>query len=257
MASVADGPLNGVVALVTGASSGLGRHFARTLAGAGASVALGARRTDRLEALAAEIAAEGGTALPLALDVTDAASVEAAVARAVATLGPIGVLVNNSGVATTAPAIDLAESDWDKILDTNLKGAWLMSRAVARGMIAAGTGGSIINIASVTAERTANQLSAYATSKAGLAHLTKGMALELARHQIRVNAIAPGYIETEINAGFFATPAGEAMLKRIPQRRLGKPEDLDGVLLLLATEASRYMTGSVIPVDGGHLVSSL
>lgn len=244
-------------ALVTGASSGLGRHFALTLARAGAKVALAARRVDRLEELQARIEAQGGAAAAVALDVTDAGSVAAAVAEAAARLGPIRVLVNNAGVAATKGVLEADEEDWDRVVGTNLKGAWLVAQAVARHMAGHGQGGSIVNIASILGLRVAGQVSAYAASKAGLLHLTRAMALELARHKIRVNAIAPGYIETELNRDFFASPAGEALVKRVPQRRLGRPEELDGALLLLASDASSYMTGSTVVVDGGHLQSSL
>ena len=249
--------LHGKTALVTGASSGLGRHFARTLAGAGARVALAARRLDRLEALAAEIAAAGGHAFAVQLDVRDGASVDAALERVAAECGPPDILINNSGVAVTRPVLELDEAEWGAVLDTNLSGAWRVARAAARRMAAAGRGGSIVNIASILGVRVAAQVSAYVASKAGLIGLTHALALELARHSIRVNAIAPGYIETEMNRDFFATPAGEALIKRVPQRRIGRPQDLDGALLLLASDASAFMTGAVIAVDGGHLVSSL
>lgn len=249
--------LSGRTALVTGASSGLGRHFARTLARAGAKVALAARRADRLAELQREIEGGGGQAAAFSLDVTNAQSVTAAVAEAAGKLGPIRVLVNNAGVAVTKGVLESSEADWDQVVNTNLKGAWLVAQAAARHMAEHRQGGSIVNIASITGLRVAGQVSAYATSKAALLHLTRSMALELARHNIRVNAIAPGYIETELNQDFFASPAGEALVKRIPQRRLGKPEELDGALLLLASDASTYMTGSTIVVDGGHLQSSL
>lgn len=250
--------LDGAVALVTGASSGLGRHFARRLAAAGAGVALAARRLDRLESLAAEIRAAGGTAFPVALDVTEEHSVVEAVARVEAEFGPIAVLVNNSGIGGPAAfAVSLEEADWDAVLDTNLKGAWLVARAVARQMIGAGREGSIVNIASILGIRVAQGVAAYAASKAGLVQLTRAMALELARHRIRVNALAPGYIETDLNRDFLHSPPGQALVRRVPQRRLGQPDDLDGALLLLASAASRYMTGVVIPVDGGHLVTTL
>jgi NAD(P)-dependent dehydrogenase (short-subunit alcohol dehydrogenase family) len=250
--------LDGKVALVTGASSGLGRHFAACLAEAGAAVAIAARRTDRLAVLADEIAAAGGRACPVALDVTDSASIERAVAAAEAALGPIDVLINNSGLGgPPSRAVELDEADWDAVLDTNLKGAWLVARAVSRAMIAGGRGGSIVNIASVLGIRVAAGVAAYAASKAGLVQLTRAMALELARHGIRVNAIAPGYITTDINRDFLEGPAGQKMVQRVPQRRVGEARDLDGALLLLASEAGRYMTGAIIPVDGGHLVSTL
>jgi NAD(P)-dependent dehydrogenase (short-subunit alcohol dehydrogenase family) len=249
--------LSGRTALVTGASSGLGRHFALTLARAGAKVAVAARRADKLEELSREIEAFGSQSAAVSLDVTASESVAGAVGAAAERLGPIGILVNNAGVASTKGVLEASESDWDQILDTNLKGAWLVAQAAARHMAEHKQGGSIVNIASITGLRVAGQVSAYATSKAALLHLTRSMALELARHKIRVNAIAPGYIATELNQDFFASPAGEALIKRIPQRRLGQPEELDGALLLLASNASSYMTGSTIVVDGGHLQSSL
>jgi len=249
--------LNGRVALVTGASSGLGTHFAGVLATAGARVALAARRTDRLERLATAIAGDGGEALPVALDVTDASSVRNAFDAVEAALGTVTIVVNNSGVAVTARSHELAEEDWDQVLDTNLKGAWLVAREGARRLVASGTPGTIVNIASIVAFGVAGGLGAYGASKAGLVQLTRTMASELARHGVRVNAIAPGYIETEINRGFFATESGQRMIARIPQRRIGKPEELDGALLLLASDASAYMTGSVIAVDGGHLSAGL
>lgn len=250
--------LDGKVALVTGASSGLGWHFARRLAEAGAAVAITARRLDRLEELAAEINGAGGRALPVALDVTDPASVAQAVAAAEAGLGPIDILINNSGIGgPPALATALEAEDWDAVLDTNLKGAWLVARSVARSMMAGGRPGSIVNIASVLGLRVAIGVVPYAVSKAGLVQLTQAMALELARYGIRVNAIAPGYIMTDISREFLDSTSGQKMIQRIPQRRVGEAGELDGALLLLASEASRYMTGAVIPVDGGHLVSTL
>lgn len=249
--------LRGKVALVTGASSGLGEHFARTLARSGATVVAGARRVDRLEALAAQIAAHGGKALVVALDVTDRASVDDAFARAVQAVGAPDIVVNNAGIACTRPSLELEEREWREVLDTNLDGAFRVAQAAARAMIAAGKGGSIVNIASILGLRVATSLLAYAAAKAALLQVTQALALEWARHRIRVNAIAPGYIETDMNRDFFRTEAGQAVVKRVPQRRIGQPSELDGALLLLASEASSYMTGSVIAVDGGHLVSSL
>ncbi|HVO17244.1 MAG TPA: glucose 1-dehydrogenase [Alphaproteobacteria bacterium] len=247
--------LSGQVALVTGASSGLGRQFALTLARRGAKVALCARNVDRLGKLADEIAAFDGRAVPVPLDVTDAKSVRDGVARAATELGAITVLVNNSGVAVTKPALELTEDDWDYVLDTNLRGAWLTAQEVGRHMAAHGQGGSIINIASVVGFRTARNLTAYAVSKAGLIKLTHQLALEWARYRIRVNAIAPGYIRTEMNRDYLDSPKGEELKKRVPQRRFGEPSDLDGVLVLLASPASSFMTGSVIAADGGHAVA--
>jgi NAD(P)-dependent dehydrogenase (short-subunit alcohol dehydrogenase family) len=244
-------------ALVTGASGALGGHFARMLARSGMRVALGARRVESLRRTMSEIAAEGGDAIAIALDVTDPDSVAAAMKAVVGAMGGLDVLVNNAGIAATRPLLDQSEADWGEVLDVNLTGAWRVAQAAARQMVAAGSGGSIIHIASILGLRVVARVPAYVASKAGLIHLTRAMALELARYDIRVNAIAPGYIRSDINNDFFATTAGEAMVKRIPQRRLGEPEDLDGPLLLLASDASRYMTGSVITVDGGHLCAAL
>jgi NAD(P)-dependent dehydrogenase (short-subunit alcohol dehydrogenase family) len=245
--------LAGRRALVTGASGGLGAHFAKLLARNGAELVLAARRLDALGTVAGEIRAAGGVADTVPLDVTSAASIEAAAAAA----GTIDILVNNSGVTVTKPVLDQDEADWDRVVDTNLKGAFLMARAVGRAMRERGSGGSIVNIASILGLRQAGQVAAYAISKAGVIQMTKVMAAELARYGIRVNALAPGYFATEINAEFWATEAGKAMLRRIPQRRLGDPAELDGPLLLLASDASSYMTGSVIAVDGGHLCATL
>ena len=244
--------LTGQCAIVTGASRGLGHHFALTLARAGAQVALAARGIDRLEEVVKEIEGFGGCAVAIQVDVTDGKSVEMCVGTAEKTLGAIDILVNNAGIAITKPLLEHAEEDWDSVLDTNLKGVWLMGQAVARRMVHHGRAGSIINIASVLGERGIAQLPGYCASKGGIINLTRAMAVELAPHGIRVNAIAPGYIETDMNRQFFGTQAGQRLIKRIPQRRLGQVEDLDGILLLLASEASQYMTGSVITIDGGQ-----
>ena len=247
--------LSGKVALVTGASGGLGCHFARTLADAGARVALAARRKEQLEANVASIGAD--RAIAVALDVTDPESVDRALVEVADRLGPATIVVNNSGVTATRSALDLDPDEWDQIMDTNLKGAWLVARAAARQLIDAKLPGSIVNIASILGFRVAGHVAAYTASKAALVQLTRALALEWARHRIRVNAIAPGYVETDLNRDFFASDAGKAMIARIPQRRLGRLEDLDGPLLLLASDASAYMTGSVLVVDGGHLHSTL
>ena len=244
--------LDGKVAIVTGASSGLGRHFALTLARAGAKVAVAARRLDRLRDLVGEIEAFDGRAAALALDVTDAQSIRDAVSAAETELGPIAILVNNAGVTVTKPALELDESDWDRVVDTNLKGAWLMAQEVARHMVRLGHGGSIVNIASVLGLRVAKLIAPYSAAKAGLIQLTRALALELAEHDIRVNAIAPGYFETEMTQEYLSSPAGQRLVERLPLRRFGEAADLDGVLLLLASDDSRYMTGGVITVDGGH-----
>jgi len=247
--------LSGKAAIVTGASSGLGRHAALTLAAAGAKVALAARRLDPLVELEKQIAARDGRALPLRLDVTDPASVAACVKAAETELGPISILVNNAGVAVTKPALEVAEADWDDVVDTNLKGAWLMAQAVAEHMTRLGHAGSIINIASVLGLAATAQIPAYCASKGGLVNLTRALAVEWARQGIRVNALAPGYIETEINREFLKSSAGESLRKRVPLRRFGTPDDLDGALLLLASDAGRYITGSIITVDGGQTAS--
>ena len=247
--------LTGQCAIVTGASRGLGRHFALILARAGARVALTARGIDRLEATVKEIEEFGGCAVAIQVDVTDGKSVDRCVETAENALGPINILVNNAGIAVTKPLLEHVEEDWDSVLDTNLKGIWLMAQEVARRMVHYGQGGSIINIASVLGERGIAQLPGYCASKGGIINLTRAMAVELAPHGIRVNTIAPGYIKTDMNREFFATQAGQRLIKRIPQRRLGQVEDLDGVLLLLASDASQYMTGSVITIDGGQSAS--
>lgn len=249
--------LSGKVALVTGASSGLGLHMAKTLARAGAKVALAARRIERVEAEARALEDEGATAVAVPLDVTDPASVEAAVARVRDALGAPTILVNNAGIAHTDRALELAPETFREVVATNLEGAFYVARATARAMIEAGVGGSIVNVASILGLRVAGRVAAYAASKAGLVRLTEVLALEWARHGIRVNALAPGYVETDLNRDFLSSEAGQALRARIPQRRFGRLEDLDGPLLLLASDASAYVTGAVIVVDGGHLVSSL
>jgi len=249
--------VKGKVALVTGASSGLGDNFARVLAAEGATVAAAARRTDRLEKLVADVTKAGGKAFAITMDVSDPQSVEKGIAAVVRQAGAPDIVVNNAGVAQAKPSIELTEADWRSVLDTNLDGVWRVATHSARAMIAAKKGGSIINIASVLGLRVATQLLAYATAKAAVVQMTEALALEWARHMIRVNAIAPGYIETEMNRGFFNTEAGQAVVKRVPQRRVGDPSVLDGALLLLASDASSYMTGSTVVVDGGHVINSL
>ncbi len=249
--------MHGRCALITGASSGLGAHFARLLAAQGARVALAARRLDRLEALARDIKAAGGTALAVACDVTDEASVVDAVARAAAGLGTLDVLVNNSGVTGRKPFLEASGEEWDSVLDTNLRGAFLMCREFARAAIAAGQGGRIVNVASILGLRTIKGVVPYSASKAGLCHMTAALAMELGPRGITVNALAPGYVETDLNRAFLQGPAGTRIAGRVPLGRLGQPEDLDGALLLLASDAGRFITGVVLPVDGGHVVSSI
>lgn len=246
--------LSGRSALVTGASGGLGLHFAQLLASRGARVVLAARRVAHLESACDFIRSSGGEATACVMDVCDADSVEEAVRSL--EMRP-DILVNNAGISGGGSAVELTEDDWDRVVNTNLRGAFLVATAVARRLREAGQPGAIVNIASVLGLRVAGGLSAYAASKAGLVQLTKSLALEWARYGIRVNALCPGYIETDLNQDFFATDAGRALIKRIPQRRLGKLNELDAPLLLLASDMGSYMTGSVVAVDGGHLVSGL
>lgn len=242
--------------LITGASSGIGAHFARVVARHGGVALLCARREQAIANLAEEIAAAGGSASAFVMDVRDPASVKAAVEAALAD-GPIHGLVNNSGIANGAPLERESDAQWNDVIATNLTGARNVAIAVVRAMIAARQGGAIVNIASILGLRQGIHVSAYAASKAALVQLTKQMALEWARHGVRVNALAPGYIDTPLNADYLASDAGRAIVQRIPQRRIGRLEDLDGPLLLLLSDAAGYMTGAVIPVDGGHLLSPL
>lgn len=245
--------LEGQVALVTGASTGLGAHFACLLASAGATVLLASRRQDALSQVCGQIMASGGKCDAIVMDVSCSTSI-AAVSDA---FKSVDILVNNAGIVREAAALDQSEDDWDAVIDTNLKGTFLVSQAVGRAMRERGRGGAIINIASIVGIRQAGGVLPYAVSKAGVIQLTKVMALELARYGIRVNAIAPGYFATELNVGFWDQEVGSALKRRIPQRRLGELHELDGALLLLAGSQSTYMTGSVIEVDGGHLTASL
>ena len=246
--------LKGKTALVTGASGGLGAHFAELLAGAGAHVIVAARRAAALEALCERIAAAGGKAEAVSLDVTEPEAITECFTNL--SLAP-HIVVNNAGISLPGPALDITAEDWDRVVDTNLRGVFLVAQAAARRMRQAKQGGSIINVASILGVRVAGAVASYAASKAGVVQLSSALALEWARYGIRVNALCPGYFETEMNRDFFASPPGEALIKRIPKRRLGRMEDLDGPLLLLASDAGAYVTGAAIPVDGGHLVSSL
>ncbi len=245
--------LGGKTALVTGASSGFGAHFSKTLAVAGAKVIVAARREDRLAALVRDIEGGGGRASALALDVAD----EDAVTAAFEQLGAVDILVNNAGVSGASRALDTPASEWRWTYDVNVHGVFFVAQAAAKRMVAAGRGGSIINIASITSFRPPASNAAYASSKAAVAHLTRCLALDWARHGIRVNALAPGYFETDINRDFLASDYGQQMIRRVPQRRTGEMSDLDGPLLLLASDASAYITGTCIPVDGGHLCAAL
>jgi NAD(P)-dependent dehydrogenase (short-subunit alcohol dehydrogenase family) len=243
--------------LVTGGSSGFGRHFARFLAGNGAKITLAARRADALASAVRDINASGAKAQSVVLDVTLADSIEGAMKKAEAGFGPIHAVVNNAGVTATRPALDQDERAWDSVVDTNLKGVWLVAQAAGRRMIDNKVKGSIVNIASILGLRVAGAVAPYAISKAGVIQMTKALALEWARYGIRVNALAPGYFATELNDAFFESEHGKALIKRVPQRRLGQLNELDGPLLLLVSSAGSFMTGSIVAVDGGHLVSGL
>jgi NAD(P)-dependent dehydrogenase (short-subunit alcohol dehydrogenase family) len=246
--------LEGKTVFVTGASSGLGAHFATVCCEAGANLIIASRRAQVLEALAEKLRSKNrGKVQTVQLDVTDCASVTAAFGAVTS----VDVLVNNAGVVHSAAALGQTEADWDAVIDTNLKGMFFVAQAAVRAMRASNKSGSIINVASILGVRQAGAVLPYAVSKAGVIQMTKLLALELARFDIRVNALAPGYIDTDLNRGFWGTDAGKALIQRIPQRRLGQLCDLDGPFLLLASDASRYMTGTVLAVDGGHLVSSL
>jgi NAD(P)-dependent dehydrogenase (short-subunit alcohol dehydrogenase family) len=249
--------LDNRVALVTGAGSGLGRQFAQTLAANGATVVLAARRADRLEETADMICRAGGRARCMPLDVTNGDSVQRVFRTIREEVGVADIIVNNAGISRSAFLAELAETDWDAVIETNLKGVFLVGREAARALIASGQPGSIVNVASILGYRVSKTLSAYIAAKNGVVGLTQAMALEWARHGIRVNAIAPGYFRTEITEKYFATVEGEKMLKQVPMRRIGQTGELDGPLLLLASGAGSFMTGSTVTVDGGHLVSSL
>jgi len=247
--------LTGRTALITGASSGLGRHFAQTLAKAGAKVALAARRVERLNETVEAIESKGGAALAIELDVTDPKAIAPAFDKAEAALGPVTILVPAAGVTERAFFTDTKEEQWRHVMDTNLDGVWRTCREAARRMQAHGQGGSIVIIASVLSFAVVKATSPYATSKAAIAHLTRAMALELARDNIRVNALAPGYFSTELNEDYLKSETGLQLIEKFPMQRLGELSDLDGPLLLLASDAGSFMTGTVIPVDGGALLS--
>lgn len=249
--------LDGKTALVTGASSGLGRQFAKILAAAGANVIALARRLEPLEELRTEIANDGGRALAVCADVTDLSALRKAFETAEQHFGTVTIVVNNAGVSRPAALRSTPEKDWDAVFDANLKAVWQVATEASRRMNKNGEGGSIINIASILAFGAAKALGPYMASKAGVVQLTRAMALEWASDNIRVNAIAPGYFPTEMTGNFFSTPKGLEMIERIPQLRIGDPAELNGPLLLLASDASSYMTGSVITVDGGHLCHTL
>lgn len=250
----------GKVALVTGASSGLGARFAKILARAGAQVVLASRRMDRLKELRAEIEADGGAAHVVHLDVTDYASIKSAIAHAETEAGEIDILINNSGVSTTSKLVDVTPEDYAFVMDTNVRGAFFVAQEVAKRMITHYKGDNkkqhrIVNIASVAGLRVMPQLGTYCISKAAVVHMTKAMALEWGKFGINVNAICPGYISTEINEEHFETEAGKRLISMLPRKRVGTAEDLDGILLLLAGEESRFINGSIIAADDGLSVS--
>ena len=246
--------LSGAVALVTGASSGLGRRFALVLAQNGASVVLVARRKERLEALAAEIEAAGGRALPIAADVGNRAEIARAFDAAQAKFGPVTVLINNAGVAKPQSFLGMRDETWRETLDINLDAVVATAQEAARRMVTSG-GGAIVNIASILSFGVQKGNLAYAVSKAAVLQATRAMALELAPKGVRVNAIAPGYFSTEINADYLASPQGEAMSRAVPMGRFGQEGELDGALLLLASRAGSFITGATIVVDGGHMLA--
>jgi NAD(P)-dependent dehydrogenase (short-subunit alcohol dehydrogenase family) len=246
----------GKIALITGASSGLGERFAKILAQAGAQVVLASRRTERLKELRAEIEADGGAAHVVSLDVTDYSSIKSAIAHAETEAGPIDILVNNSGVSTSKSLVDVTPEDYAFVMDTNQRGAFFVAQETAKRMIARAKGDPkkqhrIINIASVAGLRVVSQLGIYGMSKAAVVQMTKAMAVEWGKYGINVNAICPGYISTEMNEKYFATEQGQKLVDMLPRKRTGKPEDLDGLLLFLAAEESRFINGAIITADDG------
>ena len=248
--------IKGRSALVTGASSGLGAHFSNLLASSGAgALYLAARRAERLSETAEACRQAGaGRVTALSLDVSDDASIAAAF-KAIEAGGGLSILINNAGIAETGAAIDQPMDAFDRTMGTNLRGVWACAVEAAR-LMRAGGGGDIVNIASILGIRIAGGLASYCTSKAGVIQMTRAHSAEWAKHKIRVNALAPGYFETEINSGFFKSVQGAGMIKRIPMRRVGRMEELDAPFLMLASGASAFLTGAVITVDGGHSNSS-
>ena len=248
--------LDNKTALITGASSGIGKHCALLLAQAGAKVAIASRRIAELQAVVDQIAQLGGQAKAFELDVTNKKSVVKCFDEMMAWSLPT-IVINNAGMSVNRKLLDQTEEDWDRVIDTNLKGSWLVATEAARRMVASNASGSIINIASILGERVIGGVAPYVISKAGVIQSTKVMALELARHQIRVNALLPGYVINDLNRDFLLSEAGQKILARIPSRRFNNLEDLNGALLLLASDAGSAMTGATIAVDSGHLINGL
>ncbi len=255
MSAAAIFDLHNEVALVTGASSGLGAHFAQVLAANGAAVVLVARRADRLAAVTGMIAKAGGKAIAVEADVRDRDATRAAFDAAESAFGTVSILVNNAGVAHAGRAVELGEEEWRRVLSTDLDAVFFWSQEAARRMLAAGRGGAIVNIASVLGLGVAKGVVAYATAKAGVIQLTKALALELAFKGVRVNAIAPGWIVTELNRDYLTSEKGKALTRQIPIGRFGEERDLDGPLLLLVSDAGRFVTGATIVADGGQSVA--
>jgi NAD(P)-dependent dehydrogenase (short-subunit alcohol dehydrogenase family) len=247
--------LSGQVALVTGASSGLGVRFAQVLAANGAAVALVARRAERLAAVQAQIEKAGGRAASIEADVLDHAAIARAYDAAEAAFGTVTILINNAGVTHADRAIEMPEATWRRVVGTNLDAVFFCAQEAARRMLAKPTPGTIVNIASILGYGVQRGLAAYSVAKAGVIQLTRALALELGPKNIRVNALAPGYIITELNHDYLTTGKGAAMTRDIPLARMGEERDLDGALLLLASDAGRFMTGSTVVVDGGHLIA--
>lgn len=251
--------LSGRVALITGASSGLGAQFARTLAKAGAAVVLAGRRVERLKTLRSEIEGNGGDAHVVGVDVTDVTSIRSAVAHAETEVGPLDILINNSGVSTTQKLVEVSEEDYDYVMDTNTKGAFFVAQEVGKRMLARAkgaapgtyTGGRIVNIASMAGLRVLGQIGVYAMSKAAVVHMTRAMALEWGRYGINVNAICPGYIDTEINHHHWETEQGRKLIEMLPRRRLGQPQDLDALIVMLCANESHFVNGAVVQADDG------
>jgi NAD(P)-dependent dehydrogenase (short-subunit alcohol dehydrogenase family) len=244
--------LEGRTAFVTGATSGLGRHFAHVLAAAGAKVAIAGRRVDRLTEVKKEIEAAGGTCAAVVLDVTDAPGIAPAFDEIEVALGPVDILVNNAGMNIRGFVTDIAVEDFDTVMSTNLRGPFLMAREAGKRMIARKKGGRIINTGSIGTFRALPGIAAYCISKAAIGMMTQSLALEWARYDINVNAICPGYIETELNSGWLRSESGQARIRTFPKKRLQTESDLDGMLLLLASDAGRAITGALLPVDDGQ-----